>query len=175
VQPPSSITSLREITESQELEPVPLRRRQYRHLLPALRLPQEPPRRPSSGDDGAPDDAPSLSSTRSPRPGQPPPSRRWQPALRGSQLLEPAPPTPPTSGPPHRREPQPGQPDSRHSPRAGPDRARSTNIPRATKGPTQPRQDRPVYKIFVLTLPFFPPQDCAGALLSDSRLLHVRL
>jgi hypothetical protein len=109
MQPPSLISSLCEITESLELEPVLPRRRQFRHPPPvplrelALLLRDD--------GDGAPHDAPLTSWRRLPQRDRPLLSHRWPPALRGSLPPEPAPPTLPTSGPPHRHEPQPGQPD----------------------------------------------------------------
>ena len=104
MQPPSLLSSLSEITESQE--PAEVRPRQ-----PVQVPPLEQPL-PRDGDGDASDDARSSSSTRSLLRDPQPPSHRWPPALRGLPLPEPAPQQPMISGPPHRREPQPGQPGS---------------------------------------------------------------
>ena len=115
-QPPSSLSSLSEITESREPAPgEEAVRRQPVHLLPRLHLPLtlrlQPPL--TGGDDGgALRDVPTSSSTRLPLRDPQPPSHRWPPALRG--LLPPGPALllPLISGPPHRRAPLPDQPGS---------------------------------------------------------------
>ena len=103
MQPPSLLSSLSEITESQELvleQPQPAL---PQVLLPLLRR---------DGDDDASDDARSSSSTRLLLHDPQLLWHRWQPALRGWPLPEPALLPPQISGPPHLREPLPGQPDS---------------------------------------------------------------
>ena len=110
MQPPSLLSSLSEITESQE--PVEVRPRQP-VLEPHPRLPVLPLPQPH-GDDDARDarDAPTSSSTRLLLRDPQQPSHRWPPALRGLPPPEPVPPLPLTSGLPHQREPLPGQPGS---------------------------------------------------------------
>jgi hypothetical protein len=105
MQPPSLLSSLSEITESQELvleQPQP--------ALPQVLLPLLL----RGGDDDASDDARSSSSTRSLLRDPQPLSHRWPPALRGSPPPEPAPPQQMISVPPRQRELPPGQPGSPH-------------------------------------------------------------
>ena len=104
MQPPSLLSSLSEITESQEpvLEP-PVLEPRPRQRVPLL---------PHDDDGDASDDARSSSSTRSLLHDPQPLSHRWPPALRGSPPPEPAPLPLLISRPPRQREPPLGQPGS---------------------------------------------------------------
>jgi hypothetical protein len=107
MQPPSLLSSLSEITESQGLEAElhPCRAPEPRQALLLL---------PLRGDDDAraSRDALTSSSKRSLLRDPQPLSHRWPPALRGLLPPEPVPPLPLTSGLPHRRAPLPDQPGS---------------------------------------------------------------
>ena len=158
MQPPSSLSNLSEITESQEQE---LRRhRPPRHQM-AVQGSQASQAQPlyGVGGDAPCDDVPRRRSScsRSPPRDPQPPSHRWPPALRDLLPPEPAPPKLPISERPHQPEPQPDRLDSRRWWRAVPASVRSTNIHRAARGLVWPRQDRQVLKVFSLGVPCSPP------------------